>query len=57
MQKYLLKIELITFEGKEPRVWAGKFVKYFEVYKVSNEEKVGIVSLFLIDRADIWYHN
>lgn len=54
---YLLKIELITFEGKEPRVWAGKFVKYFEVYKVPNEEKVRIVSLFLIDRADIGYHN
>lgn len=30
----LLKIELIAFEGKEPRAWLRKCVKYFEVYKV-----------------------
>lgn len=51
MQKYLPKIELITFDRKEPRVWVRKCVKHFEVYKVPNEEKVGIASLFLIDRV------
>lgn len=34
-----------------------KCVENFEVYKVPNEEKVGIASLFLVDRADAWYHN
>lgn len=57
LQKYLPKFELIAFEGKDPRVWVRKCIKYFEVYKVLNEEKVGIASLCLIDRADSWYHN
>lgn len=56
MQKYLQKIELITFDGREVGVWVRKCVKYFEVYKVSSE-KVGTARLFLVDRADAWYHN
>lgn len=57
MQKYLPKIELITFYGKEPKVWVRKCIKCFELYKVPNAEKVGIASLFLVDRANAWYHN
>lgn len=28
----LPKIELVTFEGKEPRAWLRKCMKYFEIY-------------------------
>lgn len=57
MEKYLPKIELITSNGKGPRVWIKKCVKYFEIYKVPNEEKVGIASLLLVNRADARYYN
>lgn len=52
MHNYLPKIELITFDGREPRVWVRKCVKYFEVYKVPSEEKVGIASI--INTTDAW---
>lgn len=42
----LSKIELATFEEKEPRIWLRKYVKYFEIYKVPNEQRVLLASLF-----------
>lgn len=57
LQKYLPTIELIAFDGKKPRVWIRKCIKYFEVYKVPNGKKVEIASSFFIHIADSSYHN
>lgn len=48
----LTKIELVTRDGKDPRPWIRKCVKYFEVYKVPQYHKVDIASLFLMNKAD-----
>lgn len=53
----LPKIELLTFEGKEPRVWLRKCTKYFDVYKVPKDQRIGIACLFLVDKADAWFHD
>ncbi|XP_057986530.1 uncharacterized protein LOC110636696 [Hevea brasiliensis] len=50
-------MELVTFDGKEPRAWLRRCEKYFEIYKVPIDQKVPIASLFLVDRADAWFHN
>ncbi|KAG8640798.1 hypothetical protein MANES_13G083516v8 [Manihot esculenta] len=36
MTQMLPKIELVTFEGKEPRAWLNKCVKYFEIYHITG---------------------
>ncbi|XP_057986676.1 uncharacterized protein LOC131171223 [Hevea brasiliensis] len=57
MSKILPKVKLATYDGKEPRAWLRKCIKYFEAYGVPKDQMLGIVSLFLVDRADAWYHN
>ncbi|KAG8637866.1 hypothetical protein MANES_15G173066v8 [Manihot esculenta] len=39
MTQMLSKIELVSFEGKEPRAWLRKCVKYFEIYRVPAEQR------------------
>ncbi|EEF51214.1 conserved hypothetical protein [Ricinus communis] len=49
------KVELSHFEGNNPRLWIKKCEKYFQLYSIPNEQKIDIASLYLGDRADIWY--
>lgn len=37
LESVLPKIELIAFEGKEPKSWSRKCEKYFEVFKVPRD--------------------
>lgn len=32
-------------------------MKYFEIYRVPNEQRVQLASLFFTDKADSWFHN
>lgn len=50
------KIKSVSFDGKEPRAWVRKCIKYFEIYGTVREQSVAIASLFLMDRADSWHH-
>lgn len=34
MTRFLPKIKLVTFEGKEPRAWLRKCIKYLEIYGI-----------------------
>lgn len=57
MSRFIPKIKLVTCDGKGPRAWIRKFIKYFEVYNIHGEHRVAIESPFLIDKSDAWYHN
>lgn len=57
MPRFIPKIKLVICDGKEPRSWIRKCIKYFEVYSIHDEQKMSIASLFLVDRVDPWYHN
>lgn len=50
-------VELVTFDGKEPGAWIRKCVKYFKIYKVPMNQRIGIASPFLLYAADSWFHN
>lgn len=51
MTQMLPKIELVTFEGKEPRAWLNKCVKYFEIYHVPVKQRVPLATLFLMEQG------
>lgn len=53
----LPKIELATFEGKEPRAWLTNCVKYCETYRIPAKQRVQLASLILMDKVDAWFHN
>lgn len=46
-----------SFEGKEPKAWLRKLVKYFKIYRVPMGQRVQLASLFLRDKVDAWFHN
>lgn len=57
MTRFIPKMKLVTSDGKEPRAWIRKCLKYFEIYNISREQMVSVASLFLVDRVDAWFHN
>ncbi|KAL2527323.1 Uncharacterized protein Adt_12377 [Abeliophyllum distichum] len=52
----LPKIDFPVFGGNNPREWVRKSNKYFQLYQVLDELKVGITEMYLKDRADIWFY-
>lgn len=54
--KFLPKIKLMLFNGKELRAWLRKCIKYFEIRGIAREQMVNIVRLFLIEKTDAWFH-
>lgn len=57
MFKFMPKIKLVSFDGKEPRASLWKRIEYFEIYRIVREQRIVVASLFLMDRANSWYHN
>ncbi|KAI5648952.1 hypothetical protein M9H77_34957 [Catharanthus roseus] len=51
----LLKLEFSSFDGSGPREWRSKCKKYFELYQIPEEKKLGVTELYLKGRALIWF--
>ncbi|KAH0672946.1 hypothetical protein KY290_025229 [Solanum tuberosum] len=49
------KWELPSFEGEEPKVWIRKCEKYFEQYRILDEQKVKSSVFYLNGLAEVWY--
>lgn len=48
------KLEFPKFDGSNPRNWIKKCCRYFAFYRVPNEQKVNLASLYMVDRAESW---
>lgn len=50
------KLDFPIFSGDDPDGWVGKVERYFEVYQLSEKEKLGAASLGLEGDALSWFH-
>lgn len=46
IQRILPKIELVTFEGKEPWAWLRKYEMYFEIDKIPKEQRMKLLAFY-----------
>jgi len=53
---YNSRIEFPQFDGTNPRSWVKKCSKYFSLCKTPENQKVELVSLYMIGRAETWYN-
>lgn len=51
----LPKLELPPFSSGNPREWLRKCQKYFLNYQVPENQKLGMVEMFLEGKADNWF--
>lgn len=51
----LPKIDFPHFGEEGPRVKLRRARKYFQLYQVPNELRLGIAEMYLKDKADIWF--
>ena len=54
---FVPKVEFRVFEGSNPRVWIKKCMKYFNLCKILDHQKVDLASLYLIGKAESWYNS
>ncbi|XP_063948159.1 uncharacterized protein LOC135152240 [Daucus carota subsp. sativus] len=52
--KYTPKLDFSKFDGNNPRIWIKKCVRYFELCKIPNDQKVDIASLHMLHKAETW---
>ncbi|CAO2836370.1 unnamed protein product [Amaranthus hypochondriacus] len=51
---FVPKLEFPKFDGSNPNEWIRKACKYFELCKVTEEQKVDLASLYIVDKAAVW---
>lgn len=51
------KLEFPIFDGNGPRLWMKKCVKYFNLCKVLESQRVDLASMHITSRADSWFHS
>ncbi|KAL2476013.1 Uncharacterized protein Adt_36749 [Abeliophyllum distichum] len=52
----LPKIDFPQFGGENPRQWARKANKYFQLHLIPEELKLGIAEMYLKGKAYVWFH-
>ncbi|CAH9104642.1 unnamed protein product [Cuscuta epithymum] len=50
------KLEFPSFDGNNPKVWMKKCLKFFNLCKISYEQRVDIASMYLVGKAESWFH-
>ncbi|XP_027160631.1 uncharacterized protein LOC113761725 [Coffea eugenioides] len=51
----LPKVELPFFEGDRPQEWIRKCEKYFLVHQLPEDQKLEVVEMYLVGKAEIWF--
>lgn len=54
---YVPKLEFPQFDGTTPRLWIKKAEKYFKLCKISDEQRLNLVSIHLVGKAEHWFHS
>ncbi|KAL8096191.1 hypothetical protein AgCh_037225 [Apium graveolens] len=48
------KLEFPKFDGTNPRLWIKKCCRYFSLCKITEDQKVDLASLNMVDKAEYW---
>lgn len=48
------KLEFPSFNRDNPNEWIIKCCKYFELYKIQEDQKVHFASLYMVDKTTTW---
>jgi hypothetical protein len=51
----LLRVEMPTFRGENPRGWLRKCRKYFKLNTIPTHQWVEVVSYYLEGKANVWF--
>jgi len=49
------KVEFPTFDGSNPRNWVKKCAKYFNLCRISDDQKVDLALMYLQGKAETWF--
>ena len=49
------RIEILVFEGANPRWWIRKCERLFEWYNVPTERRVALAAAYFDDMVDVWF--
>lgn len=51
------KVEFPTFDGNKSRVWICKSKKYFDLWKIADNQKLNLASLYMNGKSKSWMHS
>ncbi|XP_074304368.1 uncharacterized protein LOC141639077 [Silene latifolia] len=51
------KLEFPSFDGNNSRVWMKKCLKYFNLCKIPDDQRVDLASMYMIGRAESWFNS
>ncbi|KAK9713615.1 hypothetical protein RND81_06G039800 [Saponaria officinalis] len=55
--KFTPKLEFPSFDGRNPRNWMKKCLKYFNLCKIPDNQRVDLASMYMIGRAESWFNS
>ncbi|KAH9615398.1 hypothetical protein KSS87_015381, partial [Heliosperma pusillum] len=55
--KFTPKLEFPSFDGSNPRIWMKKCLKYFNLCKIPEEQRVDLASMYMVGRAESWFNS
>ncbi|KAK9690943.1 hypothetical protein RND81_09G165300 [Saponaria officinalis] len=55
--KFTPKLEFPTFDGRNPRIWKKKCLKYFNLCKIPDNQRVDLASMYMVGRAESWFNS
>ncbi|KAK9684868.1 hypothetical protein RND81_10G238500 [Saponaria officinalis] len=55
--KFTPKLEFPTFDGRNPRIWMKKCLKYFNLCKISDNQRVDLASMYMVGRVESWFNS
>lgn len=50
-------LEIPIFDGSKPRWWVRRCERFFELYRIGEEQRVTMATAYLDDTADAWYQS
>ncbi|KAK9741278.1 hypothetical protein RND81_03G094300 [Saponaria officinalis] len=54
---YAPKLQFPTFNGLSARSWVKKWKTYFDLCKIPEEQRIDLMSLHMLDKAEIWVNS
>ncbi|KAK9713235.1 hypothetical protein RND81_06G013500 [Saponaria officinalis] len=55
--KFTPKLEFPTFDGRNPRIWMKKCLKYFNLCKIPDNQRIDLASMYMVGRAESWFNS
>ncbi|XP_074271624.1 uncharacterized protein LOC141595557 [Silene latifolia] len=55
--KFTPKVDFPSFDGTNPRIWMKKCLKYFNLCKIPDNQRVDLASMYMTGRAESWFNS